>query len=62
MTTNDSREKGFLISTNADGCLAGYYCAELIKDRSNAVEVLARVRRGDPNAKLFKVIEESEVR
>ena len=62
MRTNDSQEKGFLISTNADGCIAGYYCSELIENYSSAVEVLARVRRGDPNAKLFRVVEESEVR
>ena len=57
-----TNEKGFLISTNANGCVTGNYCAELIKDRGDAIAVLARVRQGDPDAKLFKVIEESEVR
>lgn len=62
MTTNNSKDhKGFLISTNADGCISGDYCAELIDNREEAVKILAFVRRGDPNAKLFKVVEESEV-
>ena len=59
--TNSTNDKGFLISTNADGCLSGDYCAELIHDYDEAIKVLAFVRRGDPDAKLMKVIEESEV-
>lgn len=59
--TDNVNNKGFLISTNADGCISGDYCAELIIDYDKAVKVLACVRRGDPNAKLMKVVEESEV-
>ena len=55
-------DERFLISTNADGCIAGDYCAELITDYEDALRILARVKQGDPNAKLFKVVEESEVR
>ena len=60
--TQTSLKEEFLISTNAEGCIAGDYCAELIHDYDEAVKILAFVRRGDPNAKLMKVIEESEVR
>ena len=62
MTANiTSSNKGYLISTNADGCVTGDYCAELITDYDEAIKILAFVRRGDPDAKLMKVIEESEV-
>ncbi len=47
----------YLISTNTDGLICGNYDTEKTLCLAEAVIILQRVRQGDPNAKLVKVVE-----
>ena len=47
----------YLISTNVHGIICGNYDTEKTLCLAEAVIILQRVRQGDPNARLVKVVE-----